>query len=142
MKFKMFARKKFTEPAQAGDWWKDPRLDDEGTYDYLIEELPSDTCKWEYYYQKCETCGKYHRWNKVDTHYFYCYDGWDSISYSECWRCRLKATVRGIITKAKKKLDPNWKARCEYNRTVKRLKKNGRVLTKADKERLWRIYNA
>ena len=21
-------------------WWKDPRLDDEGTYDYLVEELP------------------------------------------------------------------------------------------------------
>lgn len=24
------------------EYWKDPRLDDEGTYDYLVEELPND----------------------------------------------------------------------------------------------------
>lgn len=144
MKFKMFGRKKVTEPVQEGDWWNDPRLDDEGTYDYLIEELPSDTCKWERYYQKCDTCGKYHRLNKVDTHYFYCYDGWDSMSYSECWKCRLKSTVHGIISKAKKKLVTNWNARCEYKELVKIIKKNGGTISKEVKERLWRIatYNA
>ena len=144
MKFKMFAKKKVAEPMQDGNWWKDPRLDDEGTYDYLVEELPEDNSKWEWYYQKCETCGKYHRLNKVDTHYFYCYDGWDSMSYSECWKCRFKSTVHDIITKAKKKLVPNWKARCEYKKLVKVIKKNGRKLSKNEKASIWKIvtYNA
>ena len=135
---KWFARKNAEVPEQTGDWWKDPRLDDEGTYDYLVEELPSDTSKWERYYQQCETCGKFHKLNKVDTHYFYCYDGWDSMSYSECWKCRLKSTVHGIIRKAKKKLTPNWKAREEYKKMIKIVKKNGK-LTKNVKKKLWEI---
>lgn len=145
MKFKQYRNKMENKPVLDGDllmdenWWKDPRLDDEGTYDYLIEELPKDTSKWERYYQKCESCGKYHRLNKVDTHYFYCYDGWDSISYTECWKCRLKATVHGIISKAKKKLDPKWKERREYRDMVKSIKKKGRKLTKTEKTLIWKI---
>ena len=141
---KLFARKKAEVPEQTGEWWKDPRLDDEGTYDYLVEELPRDTSKWERYYQNCDTCGKFHKLNKVDTHYFYCYDGWDSMSYSECWKCRLKSTVHSIISKVKKKLDPQWKARCEFRRLIKRAKTSGKKLSKEDKARLWRIatYNA
>ena len=79
------------------------------------------------------------RWNKVDTHYFYCYDGWDSMSYSECWKCRFKTTVHGIIRKMKKKLDPKWKARCEYKKWLEIVKKNGKKLSKDDRARLWRI---
>ena len=110
---KLFARKKVDVPEQDYEYWKDPRLDDEGTYDYLVEELPSDTSKWVRYYQQCGSCGKFHRLNKVDTHYFYCYDGWDSMSYSECWKCRLKSKVSSIISKTKKKLVSNRKARAE-----------------------------
>lgn len=141
MKFKMFARKTAEVPEQTGDWWKDTRLDDEGTYDYLIEELPKDTSKWERYTQKCGNCGKFRKLNKVDTHYFYCYDGWDSMSYSECWKCRLKANVSRIIRKMKKKLTPNWEARREYKKWLKIVKKNGKKLSKEDKKRLWRIAN-
>ena len=139
MKKRWFARKQVDVPEQNSEWWKDPRLDDEGTYDYLIEELPRDTSKWERYTKKCGNCGKFRKLNKVDTHYFYCYDGWDSMSYSECWKCRLKATVHSTIRKIKKKLDPQWKARCEFKRLVKRAKKKGKKLSKEDKKRLWRI---
>lgn len=139
---KLFARKKVDVPEQNGEWWKDPRLDDEGTYDYLVEELPNDTSEWVRYYQKCGNCGKYHRLNKVDTHYFYCWDGWDSMSYNECWKCRLKATVSGIIRKMKKKLIPDWKVRKEYKKLVEISKKHGKKLTKEDKARLWRLANA
>ena len=86
-------------------YWKDPRLDDEGTYDYLVEELPGDTAKWQWYYQKCDSCGKYHRLNFESTHYFYCWDGWDSMSYAECWRCRLRDKVSGVKARIKKKIN-------------------------------------
>ena len=85
-------------------WWQDPRLDDEGTYDYLVEELPRDAANWEWYYQKCESCGKYHKLNFTATHYFYCWDGWDSMSYTTCWRCHLKLTIKSKISKIKKNI--------------------------------------
>lgn len=40
-------------------------------YDYLYTKMPDDMSKWERYYSRCDTCGKYHWLNKVDTHYFY-----------------------------------------------------------------------
>ena len=111
-------------------YWQDPRLDDEGTYDYLVEELPSDTQKWQWYYQKCGTCGKYHRLNFESVHYFYCYDGWDSIDYTECWKCRLKSKIYGIKYKIKKK----FKQRKEYRKWIKQLKKSRFKITKKEKE--------
>lgn len=103
-------------------WWKDPRLDDEGTYDYLVEELPSDNSRWSWYYTKCDDCGKYHRYNRTDSHYFYCWDGWDSMSYTTCWKCYIKSIIRSSMLKIKKfiqhhglKIDVNaYKIFCKY----------------------------
>lgn len=83
-------------------WWKDPRLDDEGTYDYLVEELPRDKSEWSWYYTKCDDCGKYHRLNVTDSHYFYCWDGWDSMSYTTCWKCRIASIIKSNMRKVKK----------------------------------------
>ena len=112
------------------EYWKDPRLDDEGTYDYLVEELPSDTQKWQWYYQKCDSCGKYHRLNFEGTHYFYCWDGWDSISYVECWSCKLKAKLYRTKSKIKQKI----KCHKEYRELIDILKKSGAPITKEKRE--------
>lgn len=111
-------------------YWKDPRLDDEGTYDYLVEELPGDTAKWQWYYQKCDSCGKYHRLNFDITHYFYCWDGWDSMSYTECWRCKLKSKISGIKSRIKKKI----KQYGEYRKMIKIFKGKNISITKELKE--------
>jgi hypothetical protein len=112
------------------EYWKDPRLDDEGTYDYLVEELPSDTAKWQWYYQKCDSCGKYHRLNFDSTHYFYCWDGWDSMSYAECWRCKLRGKISGIKARIKKKI----KQHREYHKMIKMFKNKNMPITKELKE--------
>lgn len=117
------------------EYWKDPRLDDEGTYDYLVEELPNDTSKWQWYYQKCDSCGKYHRLNFYNVHYFYCWDGWDSIDYTECWKCRLKSEICSIKSKFKKKI----KQRKEYHKWMKQFKKLGVPITKELKELAMKI---
>jgi phage terminase large subunit GpA-like protein len=119
------------------EYWKDPRLDDEGTYDYLVEELPSDTAKWQWYYQKCDSCGKEHRLNFESTHYFYCYDGWDSISYSECWKCRLKDEIYAIKARVKRKI----KAQKEYRKWVNQLKEKGVEITEELKQTIHKIVN-
>lgn len=85
-------------------WWNDPRLDNEGTYDYLVEELPENSSKWHWYLDKCDDCGKQRRLHRTDTGYFYCWDGWDSMSYNTCWVCHLKGVVRSSISRAKKKM--------------------------------------
>lgn len=86
------------------NWWKDPRLDDEGTYDYLVEELPKDYARWEVskYRWRCDNCGKESHVRFCTAHYFYCWDGWDSMSWNECWCCRLKGYIHGIRWKIKK----------------------------------------
>ncbi len=78
---------------------------DYGQYDYLIEELPQDYAKWEVskYRWRCDNCGKESHVRFTSAHYFYCWDGWDSMHWNECWRCRLKGSVRHIIWKCKKK---------------------------------------
>ena len=85
------------------EYWKDPRLDDEGTYDYLVEELPIDTIRWEWYYKKCDSCGKHHYLNLYANHHFYCWDGWDSMDYTECWWCIFTGKIHSFIWKIKKK---------------------------------------
>ena len=112
------------------EYWQDPRLDDEGTYDYLVEELPSDAAKWQWYYQQCDSCGKYHRLNFDSTHYFYCWDGWDSISYAECWCCKLKSKIHGIKSRIKKKI----KQHKEYRKWIKQLKDKDIPITQKEKE--------
>ena len=87
-------------------WWKDPRLDDEGTYDYLVEELPKDHCDWsmQRYTSNCDSCCKESHLLFRATHYFYCWDGWDSHTYTECWKCVVKNKIYGIKWKFKKKI--------------------------------------
>lgn len=85
-------------------WWQDPRLDDEGTYDYLVEELPQDNSTWSRYPCKCDDCGKERRLHRTDYHYFYCWDGWDSMDYTTCWKCHLKGVVKSRISKIKKNI--------------------------------------
>jgi hypothetical protein len=99
---KLFQKKLRSQQEENSNWWKDPRLDDEGTYDYLAEELPSDNSRWSWYYAKCDDCGKYHKLNVTDSHYFYCWDGWDSMSYTTCWRCRMVSITKSSIRKVKK----------------------------------------
>ena len=88
------------------DWWKDPRLDDEGTYDYLVEELPKDHCNWsmQRYTSRCDSCGKERHLLFRSTHYFYCWDGWDSMAYTECWRCVVKNQLWSIKNRINKKI--------------------------------------
>lgn len=117
------------------EYWKDPRLDDEGNYDYLVEELPSDTKKWQWYYQRCDSCRKYHRLNFDSVHYFYCWDGWDSMSYTECWRCKLKCKIHGIKAKIKKKI----KQRKTYNDWMELYKAENIPMTKEVKEAIKRL---
>ena len=89
------------------DWWKSPVLqgpeNDYGEYDYLVEELPEDYARWELdkYRWKCDTCGKDSFLRFVAEHYFYCWDGWDSMRYAECWKCRLKGRISDIKWKVK-----------------------------------------
>lgn len=99
-------------------------------YDYFYTKIPSDTSKWERYYSKCETCSKYHWFNKVDTHYFYSIDGYDSMSYTECWRCKLKSKIYAIKASVKKKI----KQHKEYHKWIKLLKDKGIPITKKEKE--------
>ena len=85
----------------------DNRIDDEGNYDYLAEELPEDYSRWEWGVRHCDNCGKYRRLSLCSAHYFYCWDGWDSMSWDECWRCQLRAklpTIRGLKRKLKNKI--------------------------------------
>jgi hypothetical protein len=82
-------------------WWKDPRLDDEGTYDYLVEELPENKSEWSWYPTICGDCGKERRLHITHSHYFYCWDGWDCMDYSVCWKCHCKSVVKSIISKIK-----------------------------------------
>ena len=92
------------------DWWKNPVLqgpDNEyGEYDYLAEELPHDYVRWEHskYVSKCDSCGKERRLLLRSAHYFYTLDGYDYMSYDECWMCRLKSKLYSIKYKIKKEI--------------------------------------
>lgn len=92
------------------DWWKNPVLqgpeNDYGEYDYLIEELPQDYIKWDFsrYTCKCDSCGKERHFLLKSAHHFYTYDGYDYMSYDECWVCRLKSKIWSIKHRIKKKV--------------------------------------
>lgn len=102
------------------NWWKNPVLqgedNDYGQYDYLIEELPQDEAKWEWFYDKCETCGKYHRLNFYQTHWFHTMDGGDSFNYTECWKCRLEDKIWSIKNKIKNEINAHRIALTLLNR--------------------------
>ncbi|MBO7732352.1 MAG: hypothetical protein J6S67_07360 [Methanobrevibacter sp.] len=85
---------------------KDPRLDDEGTYDYLAEDLPEDGGAWSHtrYTEKCDSCGKQSHHYYMQYHYFYCWDGWDYMSFRTCWKCIAKSNFKGFVRHIKKNL--------------------------------------
>ena len=90
------------------EWWKNPLLqgqeNDYGDYDFYAEELPSDYARWELSKEKwhCDSCGKYSHLLLTSAHHFYCWDGWDSMHWHECWKCRLKGKIRETKWKAVK----------------------------------------
>lgn len=121
-------------------WWQDPRLDDEGTYDYLVEELPQDNSRWSWYPSVCDDCGKERHLTKIDTHYFYCWDGWDNMSYTTCWKCHIKSIIKSNITKIKKNILScskkfNFSARKMFNKYC-----NKHNISKELRKHLWEDY--
>lgn len=86
------------------DWWKDPRLDDEGTYDYLVEELPKDYGEW-IRHSKCDACGKERTFVFRFVQHFYCWDGYDSMDYNECWKCTIERKIWSVKHKLKKRIE-------------------------------------
>ena len=122
------------------EWWKDPRLDDEGTYDYLVEELPGDKSEWSWYPRTCDECGKERKLHRTDSHYFYCWDGWDSMSYTTCWKCYLKLILKSKLSKIKKNILScskkfNFGARKMFNKYC-----NKRNISKELRKYLWDDY--
>lgn len=90
------------------DWWNAPVLqgdDNEyGDYDYLIEKLPHDDAKWELsrYTSRCDSCGKERHLTFKSAHYFYTLDGYDYMSYTDCWMCRMENKIWSIKHKIKR----------------------------------------
>lgn len=82
------------------NWWKSPVLqgpeNDYGDYDYLIEDIPHNTAKWELskYKWKCDDCGKENHLLFRMTDYFSTLDGYDSSSWDTCWKCLVKEKIR------------------------------------------------
>lgn len=122
------------------EWWKDPRLDDEGTYDYLVEELPRDKTEWSHYPTQCGDCGKTRKLSIIYYHYFYCYDGWDSMDYTTCWKCHLKSVITSAISKIKKRIiSRNQKLNIvAYIVFIKYCKKYN--IDKCNRKDLWNTY--
>lgn len=83
------------------DWLKAPVLqgpeNDYGNYDYMIEEIPQNSAKWDLsrYKWKCDDCGKDRHLRFVTEEYFHTLDGWDCLSYATCWRCAIKNWIVG-----------------------------------------------
>lgn len=81
---------------------------DYGDYDYLANDKPADYHGRRVRDCRCDSCGKEVRVGFESCHYFYTYDGWDSMSYIECSRCysgsainKLKAKIRRFINRRK-----------------------------------------
>lgn len=120
------------------NWWKSPVLqgpeNDYGDYDYLIEDIPSNTTAWENWERKCDECGKEHKLNLVYTGYFRTMDGWDSMDSCECWKCYLKRKIRTPFKAIKKKIKRVVEVKKICHDIKKGLKKDGVPLTKEIKK--------
>ena len=116
------------------DWWKSPVLqgpeNDYGEYDYLIEEIPSNSAEWGWWHKKCSECGKEHYLNITYTGYFRTMDGYDSLDSCECWKCYLKRTIKTPFKAMKKKIKRLIEEQKEYRRLKQVFKNNGHKFTK------------
>ena len=113
-------------------WWQDPRLDDEGTYDYLIEELPQDYARWSFTKEKwgCDDCGKDSHLRFETAHYFYCWDGWDSMSWNSCWKCVLKARIFNF----------RWGVKYNIAKRIKAFKEAKKLYKSTNKQRNFKYW--
>lgn len=112
----MFKRKKKEQLEEAEvawqdseEWWRSPILqgdeNDYGEYDYFMTPIPENSEEWIRSYARCDTCGKYHYFNKQYIGFFRTYDGWDSDSYIQCWKCQLptlKTLIKRLVKRIKK----------------------------------------
>lgn len=130
---RLFKHKQRIEENDKHKYWKDPRLDDEGTYDYYAYNKPDNKRYMCWSTCKCDECGKeprFKRYGEAWDVYWYCYDGWDGDSGFMCWQCLLKSKLRGIKSKIKRKI----KIRKEYRELIKMLKNKGVKITKDEKD--------
>lgn len=93
------------------DWWKNPVLqgpeNDYGDYDYLVEELPDNVDDYTFdirYKWHCDECGGSSHLIHRQVDYFYCWDGYDSMSWYTCWRCEAKGAAKSYIRRLKGKV--------------------------------------
>lgn len=126
-------------------WWKSPVLqvpeNDYGEYDYLIEEIPSNSTEWSWWYETCDHCGKEHKLNLVFTGCFRTLDGWDSMAECECWKCYLKRKITAPFKKIKRKIKMHVRAREEVYELNKCYKKiAGKPLPKERREKIYKIF--
>ena len=118
------------------DWWKAPILqgpeNDYGDYDYLIEELPQDYAKWQFarWMNRCDTCGKESHLYFYSEQYFHTLDGWDSMSYTSCWKCELQDKFYSIKRKIILRIKTFKVARELYKANTKRTFKHHYELAK------------
>ena len=126
-------------------WWKSPVLhgpeNDYGDYDYLIEEVPDNSTKWNWWYKKCDYCGKEHKLNSIFTGCFRTMDGWDSMEECECWKCYLKRKITTPFKALNRKTKKSIGAIKQIKQIAKDYKKIvGRTLSKEHKKRLYKIF--
>lgn len=113
----------------AKDWWKAPVLqgpeNDYGDYDYLIEELPENSREWLFGEHRCESCGKTRHAIHRSTEYFRTMDGYDSLSYDECWICEIKSCFYHVFYKLKRRMKP---LKYFFPTLIKEIKFNRRIV--------------
>ena len=103
---KLFKHKQQIEEKDDDEYWKDPRLDDEGTYDFYVCDKPDNEKHMCWSTCKCDDCGKeprFKRYGEAWSAYWYCYDGWDGDSGFVCWKCMAKSKVHAWNRKRKEK---------------------------------------
>lgn len=107
------------------DWWKAPVLqgedNDYGDYDYLINPLPENKTYLSNWGYKCESCGKYHKYNFVTDQYFYTLDGYDSLSYQECIPCAVKSKIYSYKRRIRQHLEAKRWHFFAYNKLGKKI---------------------
>lgn len=100
------------------NWWRIPATQgaEYDEYDYCYTELPKDEVKWRWLYSRCDSCGKYHHLNLYSSQYFYTMDGWDSLDYTDCWRCKIENKIWSVRNKVKKEIKAHKLALSLLNR--------------------------
>ena len=75
-----------------------------------------------HYLAKCDECEKYTHFYRYDEYRFSTIDGWDSLSYTMCWRCVIKEKIRHAKYKIKKQYKKECKIFTLFFKTLKHKK--------------------